>query len=232
MIEEDDVDNSAGRTHDFLDSAPRAKRESGSRPEREGTRDDRDAGGTARFAPALIVLHWLIGIAILALIALGLYMVGLPKGLPVKATLINLHKSLGLTVFLLVLIRIVVLAAVHRPPLPPMRPWQRAAARTTQVFLYVGMVAMPVTGYLGSSFNTYGTRFWGILLPKWGWDDAGLRAIFFGAHHVIAFALIALIVLHIAGVAKHELIDHDGTLARMLPRGAKSTASDMRGQPR
>jgi cytochrome b561 len=225
VIEEDDVDNSAGRTHDFLDSAPRAKRESGSRPERDETLAEREASGNARFSPAMIVLHWLIGVAILVLIALGLYMVGLPKGLPVKATLINLHKSLGLTVFLLVLIRIVVLAAVHRPPLPPMRPWQRAAARTTQVFLYVGMVAMPVTGYLGSSFNTYGTRFWGFLLPKWGWDDAGLRAIFFGAHRAIAFALIALIVLHIAGVAKHELIDHDGTLAKMWPRGANQNAN-------
>lgn len=198
-----------------------------------GTMDDLlDASGDARFAPAMIALHWLIGLAIIALIALGLYMVGLPKGLPVKATLINLHKSLGLTVFLLVLIRIVVLAAVHRPPLPPMRPWQRAAARTTQVFLYVGMVAMPVTGYLGSSFNTYGTRFWGVLLPKWGWDDAGLRAIFFGAHHAIAFALIALIALHIVGVAKHELIDHDGTLARMLPHGARSDASGPRRHAR
>jgi cytochrome b561 len=175
-----------------------------------------------RFAPTLIALHWLIAFGIIALIALGLYMVGLPKGLPVKATLINLHKSLGLTVFLLVLVRILVLAVVHRPPLPPMRPWQRAAARTTQVFLYVGMVAMPVTGYLGSSFNTYGTRFWGLPLPRWGWDDAELRALFFGVHKAIAFAMIALIMLHIAGVLKHELINHDGVLARMLPRGTKS----------
>jgi cytochrome b561 len=175
-----------------------------------------------RFAPTLIALHWLIAFGIITLIVLGLYMVGLPKGLPVKATLINLHKSLGLTVFLLVLVRIWVLAVVRRPPLPRMRPWQRAAARTTQVFLYVGMVAMPVTGYLGSSFNSYGTRFWGLPLPRWGWDDAGLRALFFGAHQAIAFAMIALILLHIAGALKHELIDHNGVLARMLPRRRQS----------
>ncbi len=165
------MDNRAGRTDDFLNSArPRAETESVPRPGRE-------ARGDARFPAAFIALHWLIALAIFALTVLGFYMIGLPKGLPIKATLINLHKSLGLTVFLLVLIRIAMLAAVRRPPLPPMRPWQRAAARTTQVFLYVGMVAMPVTGYLGSSFNTYGTRFWGFLLPKWGWDDAGLRAL-------------------------------------------------------
>jgi len=174
-----------------------------------------------RFAAPLMVLHWLIAFGIIALIALGLYMVGLPKGLPVKATLINLHKSLGLTVFLLVLLRILVRVVFGRPPLPPMRPWQRAAARTTQVFLFAGMVALPVTGYLGSSFNTYGTRWWGLTLPKWGWDDPGLRAIFFGGHTVLAYMMIGLVVLHIAGVFKHQWIDRDGLLFTMLPRRSK-----------
>ena len=134
-----------------------------------------------------------------------------------KATLINLHKSLGLTVFALVLVRIVARAALHRPPLPPMPPWQRIAARTTQGLLCIGMVAMPLAGYLGSSFNRFGTRFWGILLPKWGWDDAHLRALFFGIHKAVAFVLIALIALHVAGALKHQLIDRDNLLARMLP---------------
>jgi cytochrome b561 len=173
--------------------------------------------GAPRYAGSLIALHWLIALGIVGLLAVGFYMVGLPKGLPVKATLINLHKSLGLTVFLLVLLRIVARAALHRPPLPPVPSWQRAAARTTQGLLYVGMVAMPLAGYLGSSFNRYGTRFWGILLPKWGWDDAHLRELFFGIHEAIAYVLIALIVLHVAGALKHQWIDRDNLLARMLP---------------
>lgn len=178
---------------------------------------DADAARPARYTGSLIVLHWLIALGIIVLLALGLYMVGLPKGLPVKATLLNLHKSLGMTVFLLVLLRILVRVASTRPPLPPMRPWQRAAARITQGLLYVAMVAMPLAGYLGSSFNRYGTRFWGVLLPKWGWDDAGLRALFFGIHQAIAYLLIALIVLHIAGAIKHQWIDRDNLLARMWP---------------
>jgi cytochrome b561 len=175
------------------------------------------AGAAPRYAGSMIALHWLIAFGIIGLLALGLYMVGLPKGLPVKATLLNLHKSIGLTVFLLVLLRIVARVAFHRPPLPPMRPWQRAAARTTQGLLYVAMVAMPVSGYLGSSFNRYGTRFWGIPLPKWGWDDAGLRELFFGIHEATAYVLIALIALHVAGALKHQWIDRDNLLARMLP---------------
>ena len=88
-----------------------------------------------RYAGPMIALHWLIALGIIGLLALGLYMVGLPKGWPLKATLLNLHKSVGLTVFLLVLLRIMARVAFHRPPLPPMRPWQRAAARTTQGLL-------------------------------------------------------------------------------------------------
>jgi cytochrome b561 len=170
-----------------------------------------------RFALPLIALHWVIALCILAMLAIGLYMVGLPKGLPFKATVINFHKSLGMTVFLLVLLRIVVRMAYGRPPLPPMRPWQRAAASTTQALLYVVMVAMSLTGYLGSSFNTYGTRFWGILLPKWGWDDKHLRGIFFGIHEWLAWIMIALVALHVLGALKHQLIDRDGLLSRMWP---------------
>jgi cytochrome b561 len=170
-----------------------------------------------RFSRPMIALHWIIGLAIIAMLAIGLYMVGLPRGLEFKASLINFHKSLGMTIFLLVLIRIVVRLVYGRPPLPPMRPWQRAAASATQGLLYVAMVGMPLTGYLGSSFNKYGTRFWGILLPKWGWDDKGMRQLFFGIHEVCAWILIALIALHIAGALKHQLIDRDGLLRRMLP---------------
>lgn len=176
----------------------------------------RSEASVQRYAGSMIVLHWLIALCIIGMLALGLYMVGLPKGLPLKATLINLHKSLGLTIFLLVLLRIMARATHKPPPLPPMRAWQRAAARTTQGLLYVAMVAMPLTGYLGSSFNRYGTRFWGIALPKWGWDDAVLRGRFFGAHQVIAYVFIALIVVHLAGVIKHQWIDRDKLIARML----------------
>jgi cytochrome b561 len=177
----------------------------------------RASASRARYTGTQIALHWLIAVAIIAMLGIGLYMVSLPKGLAFKSSLINFHKSLGMTVFLLVLIRIGVRVVAGRPPLPPMRAWQRAAASMTQVFLYVAMVGMPLTGYLGSSFNKFGTRFWGVELPMWGWDDAGMRRLFFGIHTVCAWILIALVVLHVAGALKHQLIDRDGLMSRMLP---------------
>jgi cytochrome b561 len=170
-----------------------------------------------RYSSPQIYLHWLIALAIITMLGIGLYMVGLPKGLAFKASLINFHKSLGMTVFLLVLIRIVVRVVAGRPPLPPMQAWQRAAASMTQGLLYVAMIALPLTGYLGSSFNKFGTRFWGLPLPMWGWDDPGLRKIFFTVHTVSAWILIALIALHVAGAIKHQLLDRDGLMTRMLP---------------
>ena len=113
-----------------------------------------------RHAGSMIALHWPIAPGIIGLLALGLHRVGLPKGLLLEATRLNLHKSVGLTVFLLVLLRIMARVALHRPPLPPVRAWQRAAARTTQGLLHVAMVAMPLCGYPGSSFNRFGTRLW------------------------------------------------------------------------
>jgi len=175
-----------------------------------------DAAGE-RYARPMIALHWLIAIAIIAMLCIGFYMVGLPRGLPFKSDLINFHKSLGITVFLLVLIRILVRLAYGRPPLPPMRTWQRAAASITQALLYAGMVAMPLTGYLGSSFNKFGTKLWGIALPQWGWDDKHLREIFFGIHGYLAWIMAALVILHFLGAMKHQLIDRDGLLRRMLP---------------
>ncbi|SAK69462.1 cytochrome B561 [Caballeronia hypogeia] len=173
--------------------------------------------GSERYARPIIALHWLIAIAIIAMLCIGFYMVGLPRGLPFKSDLVNFHKSLGITVFLLVLLRILVRLAYGRPPLPPMRTWQRAAASITQALLYVGMIGMPLTGYLGSSFNKFGTKFWGIALPQWGWDDKHLRGIFFGIHEYLAWIMAAFVILHVLGAMKHQLIDRDGLLRRMWP---------------
>ncbi|HTI17736.1 MAG TPA: cytochrome b [Trinickia sp.] len=170
-----------------------------------------------RFARPMITLHWLIAIAIIAMLCIGFYMVSLPRGLPFKSTLINFHKSLGMTVFLLVLLRFWARLAYGRPPYLPMQTWQRAAASITQAFLYVGMVAIPLTGYFGSSFNKFGTRFWGVPLPQWGWDDQKLRRVFFTFHGFLAWAMVVLIALHFLGALKHQLIDRDGLLKRMWP---------------
>ena len=109
------------------------------------------SAGAPRYSPAQIALHWTIGLSIIIMLGIGLYMVGLPKDLPFKSSLISFHKSLGMTVFLLVLIRIVVRLVAGRPPLPPMPAWQRLAASMTQGLLYVAMAVMPVRGLVAAA---------------------------------------------------------------------------------
>ena len=152
------------------------------------------------------------------MLCIGFYMVGLPRGLPFKSDLINFHKSLGITVFLLVLIRILVRLAYGRPPLPPMRTWQRAAASITQALLYAGMVAMPLTGYLGSSFNKFGTKLLGHRTAAMGLGRQAVAADLSSAStRYLAWIMAALVILHFLGAMKHQLIDRDGLLRRMLP---------------
>ncbi len=70
--------------------------------------------------------------------------------------------------------------------------------------------------YLGLSFNKFGTKFWGLPLPQWGWDDKELRHVFFTIHGYLAWIMIAFIALHFLGAVKHQLIDRDSLLRRNM----------------
>jgi cytochrome b561 len=173
----------------------------------------------ARYTPTAIVLHWLIAAAVLAQISLGLWMIGIPKSPPgVRAWWFNLHKSIGITIALLVIVR-VLWRLTHRPPALPrtMRPWQRTAARISHYGLYTCLFALPLSGYLGSSFTKYPILFFGMRLPHWGWDAPLLKEICSQVHFYAACLLIALIALHVSAALKHLFVDRDGVFERMFP---------------
>lgn len=176
-------------------------------------------GVTGTYTRTQIVLHWVSALLLFSLFSLGYYMTGLPKGAPGKGLWVNLHKSLGLTAALVIAWRVVV--RLHRPmpaPLAGLRCWEAELARITHRLLYMCMVVMPLSGYLGSSFNQYGTRFWGIPLPRWGRVDSALQHLFYTLHGMTAYLLLGLVVLHVAAVVKHQWFDAQRCLQRMLPR--------------
>lgn len=174
-----------------------------------------------------IVLHWLIAAAVLAQISLGWWMIDIPKSPPgVRAWWFNVHKSIGLTIGLLVLARIGWRLAHRPPPLPATLPaWQRIAARTSHVMLYVCMIVMPLSGYLGSSFTKYPIKYFGQTLPHWGWDAPGLKELCSQVHFVTVVIFMTLIVIHAAAALKHLLVNRDGVFQRMWPRRARETAA-------
>jgi cytochrome b561 len=170
-----------------------------------------------KYTTVAIVLHWLMALLVLVLIGLGWFMVDLPQG-PDRSYYFALHKSIGLTVFALLGVR-VAWRIRHRPPALPsfMGRWQAAVARTVHLGFYAVLLVQPVTGYVSSSFSGYKTRWFGVPLPHWGWQDAPLNELFTEIHVVVSLALVCLIALHLLGVLLHLVLGERSVLRRILP---------------
>jgi cytochrome b561 len=164
-------------------------------------------------------LHWLIGAALIAQIVFGVMLDDLaPRGTPARAGVINLHKSLGMVLGVLIVLRLV-WRLKHKPPAWPlsMGAAQRAAANWGHRALYAVMLLLPTAGYIASNFSKHGVKFFGVALKPWGPDLPAVYKAFNTLHEVLAWVLVALIVGHIALALKHAFIDRDGLLARMSP---------------
>lgn len=171
-----------------------------------------------RYSMPAVVLHWIIAILIIGLIVLGYYMVDIPRNTPDRAFYFNLHKSFGITAAIFIAAQIV-WHFTHRAPALPvtMAGWETKATHVAHGVLYLLMVAVPISGYLSSSFSKYGVHLFGLKLPHWGWDDQALRDMWVSLHSIISMALVALVVIHVLAALKHALMDRDGVMKRMLP---------------
>jgi cytochrome b561 len=171
-----------------------------------------------RYTATAILLHWIMAVLIFVLFGLGWYMVDLPKGSAERSWFFALHKSIGLTTALLVLVR-VLWRYFHRPPALPahISSMQRRVVDGVHHLFYVFMFVQPVSGYISSSFAGYGTRFWGLPLPDWGWKDQVLNELFTDVHVASSVMLLLLIVLHLGGVLFHVFVVRDNVLRRMWP---------------
>ena len=169
----------------------------------------------ARYDPGAIALHWIHAILIAALIFIGLSIDDLPSG-PERSATIALHKSLGIVALLLVVLRLV-WRWLHRPPADErLTPVQQRLARYGHRALYLLLLLTPLSGYLSSSFTKYPMRVFGYVIPKAGWPDEGLNAFFGATHSLFAWALIAVIAMHVGAVLLHRL-QGVPVLYRMLP---------------
>jgi cytochrome b561 len=179
-------------------------------------------GATARYTPLAILLHWLLGAALVAVFALGLYMHELPFS-PQRLKLYNWHKWAGVALLALSVLRLV-WRVTHRPPaLPPavasaMPAWQRVAHHATHHALYVLFFIVPLVGWAYSSAAGFPIVFLGVLrLPDFVPVDKALSELIKPWHEITALAMAALVLLHAAAALKHHWIDRDGLLARMRP---------------
>ena len=150
-----------------------------------------------------IALHWIMAALVIAMIALGQFMTEVPRQTPLRGPLFNLHKSIGILVLLLILLRLVWRFRHPPPPLPAEVPaWTRRLAGATHIAFYVLLILQPLLGYTASAFGQYGVALFGIPLSSWGHEPA-LREPLLAAHHLVADLLVILIGLHLLGVAWH-----------------------------
>lgn len=179
-----------------------------------------------RFGLVAVFLHWLIAVLFFAMIGLGLTMTALALTDPLKFPLYQLHKSIGVTIFALVALRLSWRATGTVPALPAtLTPFERVAARFTHWGLYAILIAMPLTGWVIVSASPLGipTVLYGLVpLPHLGFvaahpDKAAIGSAASILHEGLAWSGIALVTLHAAAALKHHFWDRDDVMRRMLP---------------
>lgn len=176
----------------------------------------------ARYTRTAMSLHWLIAIGIFGTFALGTYMADLRVS-PTMLKLYSWHKWIGVTLFVLVIARLVWRLGHPPPPLPAHMPaLERFAAHAGHLALYGLMFAIPISGWLMSSALGFQTVWFGLLpLPDLLAKDDALGKLLEQVHLVLNYALLALVVVHVAAALKHHFINRDDVLLRMLPQSEK-----------
>ncbi len=171
-----------------------------------------------RYTKMAIALHWLAALLVFATFPLGVYMHGLAFS-PFKLKLVSYHKWIGVTIFLLTVVRLVWRTTHTPPPLPETIPlWQQRAADGLHLLLYVLLLVIPISGWLMSSAKGVPVVYLGLVqLPDLVAKDKALGDLLEESHEVLVFGLLLLVVMHVAAALKHHFIEHDATLRRMLP---------------
>ena len=173
-----------------------------------------------RYDSVSMLLHWLLAALIVVAVGSGVYMVNLSFS-PLRLRLINWHKWIGIAVLGLSAARLSWRLVAQRPPPPPRMPdWQLAVYRGTHLVLFGLFFAVPLLGWLYTSSVGFPVVWLGrIPLPDLiainkPFGDEVLKPL----HSAAAYALAALVTLHVAAVLKHQFISNDHLMSRMWPR--------------
>jgi cytochrome b561 len=176
-------------------------------------------GGRARYGAMAMLFHWLIFGLVAIMFALAWILFTSPGDDPSIIKTILLHKSIGITVLALALLRLIWRQFNRPPPLPADMPvLMRFAARTTHWLLYLLLIAVPLVGWLMSSAAGITVKPFGLfLLPNLVGKSKALFDQLMELHETLALALLGLIVLHVLAGFFHYFVGRDDILSRMVP---------------
>jgi cytochrome b561 len=162
------------------------------------------------------VLHWLIAICVIAAIAAGIMMVNADPG-PRQNQLYEWHWSLGATIFVLMILRLVSRLVSPPPPLPATVPrLQQAAANVVHAALYVALLVQPILGYIGKASFGGAIPYFGLFnVPVLLEKDQALAEWVLGVHAILGFVITGLVVVHVLAAFYHA-VKLDGVFNRMV----------------
>ena len=182
-----------------------------------------------RYTGTAMALHWLVALLVIGNLVLVWTIGSLPD--PMVRPAIDLHKSIGITVLGLVLMRVLWRLSHPPPPLPAAYPRrERLLAHGTHLVLYALILGLPLSGWIHDSafkdagahpLRLFGLVPWPRIGPIMALDPAtkaAVHATWFRIHGLLAYGLYVLLALHLLGVLNHHLLDRDPVLQRMLPR--------------
>lgn len=189
-----------------------------------------------RYSKVAISLHWLIALMIIGLLIVGFVMGEIDKANPLKYQLYQLHKSFGITVLALSLLRLVWRLTHRTPPLPPeSKRWEKAIAHLTHFGFYGLMIGLPLVGWLGVSTSPLKipTMIFGLFqLPHLPFfqNTPGASHQLFELHETMAYILIGLLCLHAGAALKHHFMLKNDVVLRMTPLFTHKLLKLLRGQ--
>lgn len=173
---------------------------------------------TPRYRRPARLLHWIMAAIVITMVPLGIAVNYLPWD-AFQDWLFNLHKSLGIVVLGLVIVRLAYRLTHKPPPLPAsIPPSQRLLAESVHIVLYVILFAMPLIGWIGT--NAYGEPmnvFWSVTLPAVTGKNEAVSAVLWTMHNVLGLTLGGLILVHAGAALAHRFVLKDGVLGRMWP---------------
>lgn len=163
-------------------------------------------------------LHWLV-VAGISVQFVWAWRIDETNSIRAEYTLINQHKSIGMTVLALVILRLA-WRAFNRPPRFPagMSSWERIAASGAHWLLYALILAMPLSGWIYSSAAGFGAEFYGLLnIPDLVGQNEKLEEVFGEVHEFLATGILVVVSIHVLAALRHQFVLKDGLLRRMLP---------------
>ena len=172
----------------------------------------------SRYGAVAQFFHWTIVVLIIVQFTLANQADKLPLG-AAKIAVLARHKSFGITILALVLLRVIWRLINPRPADPSTMPrWQRIASHVSHGGLYALLIVTPIFGWLMSSARNFPVSWFGLVtLPDFIAPNRPAYEFLHEAHELLAGTLFWLALLHIAAALKHHFVDRDNVLRRMLP---------------